>query len=107
MKGYKSEKELTLKEPLAQEKQILWANIIDSVNDIWPSIQEIFQHNDLVKEAGEAIQCLRDELGNMPEEASRIIQFLYSKNKYELQDLGITDRTGTILEINKVTPRGT
>lgn len=33
-----SEKELTLKEPLSQAKAHLWANIIDSVNNIWPSI---------------------------------------------------------------------
>ena len=35
------EKELTLKEPLAQAKQQMWANIINSVNDIWLSIQVI------------------------------------------------------------------
>lgn len=67
------EKELTLKDPLAQAKQILWANIIDLVNDIWPSIQVIFEQNDLVKEASEAIQRVRAELGNMSEEASIII----------------------------------
>lgn len=49
------EKELTLKEPLGQAKEQLWANIIDSVNDIWPSIQVIFEQSDLVKEATEAI----------------------------------------------------
>ena len=32
------EKDLTLKEPLGQAKEQLWANIIDSANDIWPSI---------------------------------------------------------------------
>lgn len=36
------EKELTLKEPLGQAKEQLWANIIDFVSDIWPSIQVIF-----------------------------------------------------------------
>ena len=45
------EKELTLKEPLGQAKEQLWANIIDLFNDIWPSIQVIFEQNDLVKEA--------------------------------------------------------
>lgn len=45
----KLEKELTLKEPLAQAKQLLWTNIIDSVNDIWPSIQLIFEQNDWSK----------------------------------------------------------
>jgi len=32
------EKNLTLKEPLGQAKEQLWANIIDSINDIWLSI---------------------------------------------------------------------
>jgi len=62
----------------------------------------IFEQNDLVKEAGDAIQRVRAELGNKLEEASRIIQFLNSKNKYELQELGITDITETILEVEKV-----
>ena len=75
---------------------------IDSVNDIWPSIQVIFEQNDLVKEATKAIQRVKAELGDVPEEASRIIQFLNSKNKYELQELDIADRTGTILEVKKM-----
>lgn len=37
------EKEMTLKESLGQAKEQLWANIIDFVNDIWPSIQVIFE----------------------------------------------------------------
>ncbi len=65
-------------------KEMLWANIIESVNDICPSIQVIFEQNDLVKELGEAIQRVKAELGHMLEEASRIIQFPNSKNKYEL-----------------------
>lgn len=36
------EKDLTLEKPLGQAKELLWANIIDSVKDIWPSIQVIF-----------------------------------------------------------------
>lgn len=93
---------MTLKEPLAQAKEHLWANIINSVNDIWPSIQVIFKQNDLVKEAIEAIQRVKAKLGDMLEEATRIIQFLNSKNKYELQELDIVDKIGTILEVNKV-----
>ena len=50
---HKLEKELSLKEPLAQEKHQLWANIINLVNDIWPSIQIIFEQGHLVKEVGE------------------------------------------------------
>ena len=36
------EKDLTLEKPLGQAKELLWANIIDSIKDIWPSIQVIF-----------------------------------------------------------------
>ena len=38
----------------------------------------------------------------MPEEAVRIIQFINSKNKHELQELDISDRIGTILEVKRV-----
>ena len=36
------EKDLTLEKPLGDMRNILWANIIDSINDIWPSIHIIF-----------------------------------------------------------------
>jgi len=32
------EKDLTLEKPLGDRRNILWANIIDSINDIWPFI---------------------------------------------------------------------
>ena len=98
----KLEKELTLKEPLAQAKQQLLANIINSVNDIWPSIQVIFEQKDLIKEGIKAIQKVKEELGSKPEEANEIIKFLNSKNKQELEEIDISDRTETILEVNKV-----
>ena len=37
------EKDLTLDKLLGQAKELLWANIIDFVKDIWPSIQVIFE----------------------------------------------------------------
>jgi hypothetical protein len=40
------EKDLTLEKPLGDIKDILWTNIIDSINDIWPSIQIIFEQTD-------------------------------------------------------------
>ena len=49
------EKYLTLQKPLGQTKEMLWANIIDFINDIWPSIQVIFGKTELVKVAIEAI----------------------------------------------------
>jgi len=38
----------------------------------------------------------------MPEKATRLINFLNSKNKYQIEELGIEDGTGTILEVKKV-----
>ena len=78
------EKDLTLEKPLGQTKEMLWANIIDSVNDIWPSIQVIFKQIELVKIATKAIQKVKEELGNKPEDENRLIHFLNNKNRYEL-----------------------
>ena len=45
----KLEIELTLKEPMAHIKNQLWSNIIELVNDTWPSIHVIYEHKDLLK----------------------------------------------------------
>lgn len=37
----------------------------------------------------------------MHEDESRLIHFLNRKNKYELQELDIEDKTETILEVRK------
>ena len=55
-----------------------------------------------MKEATKSIERVKAELGDMPEESTRIIHFLNSKNKYELQELDVPNRTGTILEVKKV-----
>ena len=78
---------------MAQTKQHLWANIIESINDIWPSIQVIYEQKDLVKAARESIQKIKEELGKKPEEANEIIKFLNSKNMQELEEIVISDRT--------------
>jgi len=96
------EKDLTLQQPLEQIKEMLWANIIDSVNDVWPSIQVIFEQTSLVKVATEAIQKMREELGDQPEEANQLINFLNSKNIYQLDELGIEDRIETIIKIKNI-----
>jgi len=44
----------------------------------------------------------REKLGNMPTEATNIIRFLNSKSKYEMEEVGVSDRTSTILEVKKV-----
>ena len=59
------EKDLTFDKPLKEVKGILWANITQSINDVWPSIQIIYEKNDLVKLVLEEVQNAREELGNM------------------------------------------
>jgi len=36
------EQDLTFEKPLIEIRKILWANITQSINDVWPSIQIIF-----------------------------------------------------------------
>ena len=43
------EKYLTLERPLKEINEILWDNIIQSIKDVWPSIQIMYENNDLVK----------------------------------------------------------
>jgi len=55
-----------------------------------------------VKVATEAIVKTREYLGDNLEEANQLITLLNSKNRYQLDELDIEDRTGTIIEIKKV-----
>ena len=50
----------------------------------------------------EAIQKAKEELGDKPKEATKLINFLNSRNKHQLEQLEIEDRNATILEIKKV-----
>lgn len=96
------EKDSTLQKPLGQTKEMLWANIIDLVNDIWPSIQVIFEQTELVEVATKAIKKVKEDLGDQPKDANRLIHFLNSKNKHEVNEMGVEDRTEAIVEGNKV-----
>jgi len=101
------ERDLTFDNPLTDIKKILWTNITQLINDVWSSIQIIFEQIDLVKIAFQEIQKTKEELGGKLEEAIRLINFLNSKNKHQLEQLNIEDRTGTILEIKKVLTKRT
>jgi len=43
------EKDLTLEKPLKEINEILWDNIIQSIKDVWSSIQIMYEQNDLFK----------------------------------------------------------
>jgi hypothetical protein len=78
---------------LAEVKESVWMDITKSMNEIWPMIQIMFEQNELVQRSQQAIEKIREELGEMPTEAIEIIKFLNSKTKEELEDLKIEYRT--------------
>ena len=79
----------------------LLTKIIESISDVWSSLQVIYEKWDLLKAAQEEIKKTKEELGAKPDEALELIKFLNSKNKQELE-IEINDITETILEIRKV-----
>jgi hypothetical protein len=92
---------------LAVVKENVWTDITKSINEIWPMIQIMFEHNELVQRSKQAIDKIRVELGDRPTQENDIIKFLNSKTKEELEELRIEDRTKTILEVKRVlTKRG-
>jgi hypothetical protein len=96
------QKETVMAKTLAQAKDNIWVDINKSMTKIWPSIQIIFEQHELVQKAIEAIEKIREELGERLTEATELIRFLNSKNKQELEELEIEDKSETILEIKKV-----
>lgn len=101
------EQEFTFDKPLAEIKKILWANIIQSINDVWPSIQMIYEQIDLVNATHGEIQRTRALLRQMLEQDNMLIHLLNNKTKEQLEKLGILDRTDTILEIKRVLTKRT
>ena len=55
-----------------------------------------------MKETQVEIQQTKEELANKPSQALKLITFLNSKNREELEELKIQDRTKTILQIKNV-----
>ena len=58
------------------------------MNEIWPSIQIIFEQRDLIGIVNDAIDKENRELAKMPKTTNNIIKFLNSKNRFELEALG-------------------
>ena len=60
-----------------------------------------------MKATQEEIQRTKAELGKIPEKANMLIHFLNTRSKEQLEELGINDRTETILEIKRVLTKKT
>jgi len=75
------EKDLAMDKPLAEIKEILWTNINQSLSNVWPSIQEIYEQIDFVNVAHGEIQKERALLGQIPDQANRLIHSLNYRNR--------------------------
>jgi hypothetical protein len=51
---------------LAEVKENVWMDITKSINEIWPMVQIMFKQNELVQRSKQAIEKIREELGEMP-----------------------------------------
>jgi hypothetical protein len=78
---------------IPKAKENIWMDISKSINEIWPIVQIMFKQKELVQWRRQAIEKIKGELGEMPIEATKIIKFLNSKTKEELEDLKIEYRT--------------
>jgi len=55
-----------------------------------------------MEKSKQTISTIYAKLGEMPSTSNNIIKFLNSKNRYELDDLGVDEKIETILEVKKV-----
>jgi hypothetical protein len=77
---------------LFEAKENIWMDINKSMAEIWPFIQFVFEHHELVQKARQAIGKIREELGERPTEVTEFITFLNSKTKQELEAFKIEHR---------------
>jgi len=59
----KLQKETLMAKTLLEAKENIWMDIFQSMTEIWPLIQIVFEQHDLVKRARQAIYKIKRELG--------------------------------------------
>lgn len=87
---------------LAQAKERIWVDINHAITNVWPSIQIIFEQEELIDRCQKTIKQVRTTLGQKPAEATSMIKVLNSNTRAELEQIQIVDRIETIIEIKKV-----
>lgn len=55
----KEQKESAIRNTLGQVKEIIWADIMESLNGIWPSIHIIFEQKELIQKENEVIATIK------------------------------------------------
>lgn len=78
---------------LTQSRKNIWTKIGETITEIWPSIQIIFEKQELINRSREVVRKIKIDLGQNPMDATTFIKLLHSKNREELEYLGIQDNT--------------
>ena len=94
--------QVNLTDQVAYIKNHLWTKIIEVIHSQWPSIRIIYEPRELLQVSSAEINKTKREIDNKLAQAIQLIAFLNSKNREELEELKIVDRTETILQIKKV-----
>jgi len=96
------ENQSVIGDTITQAKESIWMEINEAITDIWPSIEIIFEQDELVQRAKEVIADVKKEFGLKPGKANTLIRVLNTKTKDELEEYNIEDRTKTILEVRRI-----
>lgn len=64
---------------LTEVKEIMWNNIVEKRDEIWPCIHIIFEHKELMEKSNQTISIIN--AGEMGATTNNIIKFLNSKNR--------------------------
>jgi hypothetical protein len=83
-------------------RHIIWDKSMEQVNRMWKCFIIMEEEASLVKKVEKYIVKVEQELGDKPQVANKIIIVLNSKTKEELNQIGVKDRTSTIMEFEKV-----
>lgn len=78
---------------LAQANESIWVDISEAITEIWPSIQIVFEQEELINKYQVAIDEVKQLLKDKPSEAIDMIRVLNSKSKTEFEKIQILDRT--------------
>jgi len=91
---------------IAQAKERIWADISQAIVEIWPSIQIIFEQEELINKCQVAIDEVKQLLKDKPCEATDMTKVLNSKRRTKLEKIQILEKKKkTIFEIKKVLQR--
>lgn len=72
------------------------------MTNLWPSIEIIFEQEDLLQRPQEEGAKIKKDGDHKPRDATRIIKVLNSKTKDELEEFEIEDSTEVVLEARKI-----